>query len=91
MPSSTTNSVSPLRRLSGSVEVRATTITRSACMPPVMNVLAPLTIQSSPSRTAVVRMPARSDPVPGSVIATAVSRVPAARPGNQRLRCSSFA
>ena len=60
-------------------------------MPPVMNVLAPLTIQSSPSRTAVVRMPARSDPVPGSVMATAVSSVPAASPGNQRSRCSAFA
>ena len=63
-------------------------------MPPVMNVLAPLTIQSpspDPSRTAVVRIPARSDPVPGSVMATAVSSVPAARPGNQRCRCSAFA
>ena len=60
-------------------------------MPPVMNVFAPLTMKSSPSRTAVVRMPARSDPVPGSVIATAVSSLPAARPGNHRSRCSAFA
>ncbi len=53
--------------------------------------MAPLRIHSSPLRTAVVRIPARSDPVPGSVIATAVSRLPSAKPGNQRSRCSSFA
>ena len=63
----------------------------SARMPEVMKIFSPSTTYSSPSRRAVVRIPARSDPVPGSVIATAVSSVPAASPGNQRLRCSSSA
>ncbi len=40
-------------------------------MPDEMNVLEPLRIQSSPSRTAEVLMPARSLPAPGSVIAIA--------------------
>ena len=40
---------------------------------------------------STVRTPARSEPVPGSVIATAVNRLPSASPGNQRRRCSSFA
>ena len=91
MSASTTSSDRPLRRLSGSFEVRATTITRSALMPPVMKVLLPLRIQSSPSRTAVVVTPARSEPMPGSVIAIALTRAPSAKPGNQRSRCSSLA
>ena len=41
-------------------------------MPEEMKVLEPLMIQSSPSRTAEVRMPARSLPAPGSVIAIAM-------------------
>jgi hypothetical protein len=41
---------------------------KSARTPLVMNVLAPLITYSSPSRTAVVRIPATSDPAPGSVI-----------------------
>ena len=60
-------------------------------MPPVMKVLLPLRIQSSPSRTAVVVTPARSEPMPGSVIAIALTRAPSAKPGNQRSRCSSLA
>ena len=47
-------------------------------MPLVMKVLLPLMTQSSPSRTAVVRMPCRSLPVPGSVIAIAVMSSPRA-------------
>ena len=43
----------------------------------------------SPSRTAVVRMPARSDPAPGSLIAIAVTISPVQNPGSHRLRCSS--
>ena len=35
-------------------------------------------------------MPARSDPVPGSVIAIAVMRVPSVMPGSQRCFCSSL-
>ena len=41
-------------------------------MPLVMNVLAPLTIQPPSVLTARVAIPARSEPAPGSVIATAV-------------------
>ena len=56
-----------------------------------MNVFEPLMIQSSPSRTALDLMPARSEPVPGSVIAIAVSSSPVANFGNQRSFCSSVA
>ena len=55
-----------------------------------MNVLEPLTIQS-PSRTAEVRIPARSLPAPGSVIAIATIVSPLAMPGSQRFFCSSLA
>ena len=50
---------------------------RSACTPLVMNILVPLSTQSSPSRLAVVRMPATSEPAPGSVMPTAVISSPA--------------
>ena len=62
-------------------------------MPLVMKVLEPLRIQSapapSPSRWAVVLMPWRSEPVPGSVMATAVMISPEQNPGSQRCFCSS--
>ncbi len=77
----------PCAPASGSV--RATTITRSELIPLVMNVLAPLTIQASPSLAAVVRMPCRSLPAPGSVMAIAPMRSPAAIGGSQRACCSS--
>ena len=41
---------------------------KSARAPLVMNIFEPLTTNSSPSRIAVVRMPATSEPAPGSVI-----------------------
>jgi hypothetical protein len=41
--------------------------------------------------TAEVRMPCRSDPAPGSVIAIAEIRSPETSPGSQRCFCSSFA
>jgi hypothetical protein len=41
---------------------------KSARGPLVMNVFEPLMTNSSPSRIAVVRMPATSEPAPGSVI-----------------------
>jgi hypothetical protein len=41
---------------------------KSARTPLVMNVLEPLITYSSPSRTARVRMPATSEPAPGSVM-----------------------
>ncbi len=57
-------------------------------MPLVMKVFEPLSTHSSPSRTAVVRMPRRSLPAPGSVIATAEIVAPLANPGSQRAFCS---
>ncbi len=55
-------------------------------MPLVMNVLEPLTTYSDPSAEAiaVVRIEARSDPMPGSVIPSAVISEPSAIPGSQR-------
>ena len=57
-----------------------------------MNSLVPFRIHSRPSaeRVAVVRMPATSEPAPGSVIATAVIVVPAVMPGIQRAFCAAL-
>ena len=55
-------------------------MTRSALMPFVMKVFEPLSTYSSPSRMAVVAIDARSEPVPGSVMATAVMSSPLAIP-----------
>ena len=65
------------------------TITRSALIPFVMKVFDPLTTYESPSRIAVADMLARSDPIPGSVIAIAVTKSPDAIPGSHRAFCSS--
>ena len=54
-----------------------------------MKVLEPLSIQSSPSRTAVVFNAARSEPPDGSVIPMAVINSPVQNPGSQRCFCSS--
>ena len=54
-----------------------------------MKVFEPLRIQSSPSRTAVVRSAARSEPPDGSVIPIAVRISPVQNLGSQRSRCSS--
>ena len=45
-----------------------TSTMKSARTPFVMNVFEPLITYSSPSRTARVRMPATSEPAPGSVM-----------------------
>ena len=58
-------------------------------MPLVMNVLDPLSTHPSPSLRAVVWMPCRSLPAPGSVIAIAVISSPLAKPGSHRRFCSS--
>ena len=47
--------------------VRATSIPMSAMWPPDVQTFWPLTIHSSPSRTARVPRPARSEPAPGSL------------------------
>ena len=59
-------------------------------MPLVMNVLDPFTSHWSPSRIAVVVIEARSEPMPGSVMAMAVMSSPDAMPGNHRAFCSSL-
>ena len=66
-----------------------TTMTRSDCKPLLMKVLAPLMTHSSPSRRAVVRMPFRSLPVPGSVMAMASMVSPLAARGSHFFFCSS--
>lgn len=60
-------------------------------MPLEMNVLEPLRTQWSPRSSALVRMPWRSEPAPGSVIAMAVMVSPVQKPGSQRRFCSSVA
>ena len=57
-----------------------------------MKSLVPFRIHSLPSaeRVAVVRMPATSEPAPGSVIATAVIVLPAVMPGIQRAFCAAL-
>ncbi len=77
----------PSWRALGSVLVTRTM--KSARGPLVMKVLEPLITYSSPSRIAVVRMPATSEPAPGSVIAMQPIFSPL-RPGSRYLRfCSS--
>ena len=88
MSRSTTISVNPREPPSGSV--RTTAITRSEWMPLVMNVFAPSTTQPPSTRTPDVRMPRRSLPVPGSVIAIAPISSPAAILGSHRCFCSSL-
>jgi hypothetical protein len=56
----------PSWRASGSVF--ATSRMKSARGPLVMKVFEPVITYSSPSRIALVRMPATSEPAPGSVI-----------------------
>ena len=55
-----------------------------------MKRLPPLSTYSSPSRTAVVRIAALSDPDPGSVSAYAASHSPVASLGRNRCFCSSL-
>ncbi|SPZ25630.1 Uncharacterised protein [Klebsiella pneumoniae] len=70
--------------------VFAATITRSASRPLEMNTLEPLSSQWSPLSTAVLRMPARSEPADGSVMATARMVSPRTIPGNRRAFCSAL-
>jgi len=62
---STTKALMPRVFFSGSVE--AYTTNASAAPPLVTKILVPLRIQSSPSRTAVVRVAPASEPACGSV------------------------
>ena len=61
----------------------------AALMPFEMYVFEPLRRKWSPLSSAVDRMPARSDPAPGSVIAMARIVSPLTQRGRNRSRCSS--
>ena len=61
--------------------VFAATNAMSPCTPLVMYILVPLSTQLSPSRRAVVRIAATSDPASGSVTATAAILRPATMSG----------
>jgi len=89
VPSSTAMSEIPVYGGSAFASVLAATSTRSQSRPLLMNVFWPLMMYASPSFTAVVRMDARSDPAPGSVMAMAVTISPLAHPGSQHRFCSS--
>ena len=86
MSRSTTSRLNALRPPSGSVLV--TTTTMSDWMPEVMKVFAPLTTHPPSTFLPVVRMPCRSLPVPGSVMAIAAISSPLHRRGSQRACCS---
>ncbi len=60
-------------------------------MPLEMKVFEPFSSQWSPRSWAVVRMPCRSEPAPGSVMAMAVMVSPEQKPGSQRRFCSGVA
>jgi hypothetical protein len=69
--------------------VRTSSVIRSARPAWVIQVLAPVTFQFSPSRTARVRREPRSEPASGSV-KTAVGMIsPAVMAGRNRCFCSS--
>ena len=87
-PFSSKNAVTPFCRAPGSVSARTTKT--SPTLPWVMNILAPFRTQPLSLRTAVVRMPAASEPLPGSVRPHAASFRPAAMSGMYRLRSSSL-
>ena len=69
--------------------VTAITTITPPILPWVMNVLAPLRTQVSPSRTATVRVPAASLPADGSVRPQAPSISPLASGGRKRAFCAS--
>jgi hypothetical protein len=68
--------------------VRTASVIQSARMPEVMKVFSPSITQASPSRRAVVRRRATSEPPPGSVMASAAIFSPARTSGTMR-RCSA--
>ena len=68
---------------------RAHTMATSATEPLVIHIFVPESTQSSPSRTAVVRIDPGSDPASGSVRPKQPISSPAAMPGSHCSRCSS--
>ena len=89
VPRSTTNAEMPLVPFARSVT--AITTSTSADVPCVMKLLAPLSTQLSPSRTAVVRIAAASLPEPASVRPQAASFRPDASGVTKRCFCASDA
>ena len=85
VPLSTTISEIPCAPAS---PVRTAVTTKSARTPDVMYVFAPLTTYWSPSRFAVVRIPATSEPPSGSVIASEPISSPARVGRTQRSICA---
>ncbi len=69
--------------------VRAQTVATSAMLPLVIHILLPVRIQSEPSRTARVRIPAGFEPKSGSVSAKQPIASPAASLGSHSRLCSS--
>src|SRR6266567_624609 len=67
----------------------AQTVATSATLPLVIHILLPVKIQSSPSRTARVRMPAGFDPKSGSVSPKQPIASPAASRGSHCCFCCS--
>ena len=65
------------------------TATRLAVPPLVSHIFCPLSTNSSPSRTALVRMAATSEPRPGSDMENAPRTSPAAIRGRKQSFCSS--
>ena len=63
------------------------TLHNDVCLPYLLS----YATEEQRERIAVVRIPARSEPVSGSVIAIARICSPRATPGSQRSRCSSVA
>ena len=71
--------------------VRTATVIQSARMPEVMKIFSPSTTYSSPSRRAVVRTAATSEPPPGSVMASAAIFSPASTGGTTSRLTASLA
>ncbi len=74
-----------------SASVTAITIAKSASTPLVMKVFSPLRTQSSPSRTARMRIAVASEPASGSVIAKQEIRSPSIVGSRNSCCCSGDA
>src|SRR5215471_15893220 len=69
--------------------VRASRMPSSLWCAPELQTFCPFTTHSSPSRTARVRKPARSDPAPGSLKSWHHTSSPRSNPGRYRRFCAS--
>ena len=69
--------------------VFASSMTRPERQPFVTHIFWPVSTNSSPSRTAAVRIDWTSEPACGSVIENAARTSPVARRGSHACRCSS--